>query len=172
MRRIIEAYRSGRCGKSFLPWVLKAYAQGQTCRQIADSAGLSQCRIHQILYHTHCVMFAGSARNGRNGICRTIRSQRTEIERVISMLEILMENNPVKEYETMKAEPLKPQTRTDDGQLLTDEEMAERLGVKVRTIRLWRSQRGLPHIKLTAKVIRYRMADIQPWLDSLRVGYR
>ena len=38
-----------------------------------------------------------------------------------------------------------------------------------RLLRLWRRKRGLPHIKLTAKVIRYRKSDLDGWLAQHRV---
>jgi excisionase family DNA binding protein len=49
--------------------------------------------------------------------------------------------------------------------LLTDPQAAALLGVEPRTLRLWRHTRGLPHIKLTSKVIRYRRSDLDAWLS-------
>lgn len=49
-------------------------------------------------------------------------------------------------------------------ELLTDLEAAALLSVEPRTLRLWRNTRGLPHIRLTSKVIRYRRPDIDAWL--------
>jgi excisionase family DNA binding protein len=37
-------------------------------------------------------------------------------------------------------------------------------GVEPRTIRDWRTRRGLPFIRITAKVIRIRRADLDRWL--------
>jgi hypothetical protein len=54
------------------------------------------------------------------------------------------------------------------GDLLTDEQLALLLGVEPRTLRLWRNTRGLPHIKVTSKVIRYRRSDVDSWLDHQR----
>lgn len=53
-------------------------------------------------------------------------------------------------------------------ELLTDAQAAILLGVEPRTLRLWRNTRGLPHIKITPKVIRYRRSDIEAWLDRSR----
>ena len=50
--------------------------------------------------------------------------------------------------------------------ILTDEQCAAILSVLPRTLRLWRKTRGLPYIKLTTKVIRYRRSDINTWLAS------
>jgi hypothetical protein len=53
-------------------------------------------------------------------------------------------------------------------EILTDAELAAELGVLPRTLRLWRHTRALPHVRLTAKVIRYRRSDIDAWLDRSR----
>jgi excisionase family DNA binding protein len=56
--------------------------------------------------------------------------------------------------------------------LLTDEQAAALLSVEPRTLRLWRHTRGLPHIRLTSKVIRYRRSDINGWLARHLVQIR
>ncbi len=56
-------------------------------------------------------------------------------------------------------------TPAPDLQLLTDGEAAEMLGIKPRTLRLWRNSRALPHLRLTAKSIRYRRQDLEKWLE-------
>ena len=50
------------------------------------------------------------------------------------------------------------------GELLTDAQAAAILSVEPRTLRLWRHTRGLPHIRITSKVIRYRRPDLDAWL--------
>ena len=50
------------------------------------------------------------------------------------------------------------------GELLTDSQAAALLSVEPRTLRLWRQSRGLPHLRLTSKVIRYRRSDLDAWL--------
>jgi excisionase family DNA binding protein len=52
----------------------------------------------------------------------------------------------------------------DAGQILTDETAAALLTVEPRTIRDWRTRRGLPFVRLTAKVVRIRRADLDKWL--------
>ena len=52
----------------------------------------------------------------------------------------------------------------DAGQILTDEAAAALLTVEPRTIREWRTRRGLPFIRLTPKVVRIRRADLDKWL--------
>ena len=43
-------------------------------------------------------------------------------------------------------------------------------GIKARTIRAWRANRGLPFIRITAKTIRIRRADLDEWLARHRVA--
>ena len=50
--------------------------------------------------------------------------------------------------------------------LLNDISAAAFFNVKKRTIRLWRTSQGLPHIRVTSRIIRYRMADLQSWMDK------
>ena len=53
--------------------------------------------------------------------------------------------------------------------ILTESQLAAELNVLPGTLRSWRRTRGLPHVKLTAKIIRYRRADIDGWLERNRV---
>jgi excisionase family DNA binding protein len=55
-------------------------------------------------------------------------------------------------------------------EIFNDEQTAFYLGVESRTLRLWRRTRGLPHIRITGKVIRYRKADLDKWLNQHRVA--
>jgi len=48
--------------------------------------------------------------------------------------------------------------------ILTDAEVCALLKITSRTLRLWRHTRGLPHIKLTNREIRYRRFDLNAWL--------
>ena len=64
------------------------------------------------------------------------------------------------------------ETTSNPAQLLTEKEAANLLSVEPRTLRLWRTTRGLPHLKITGKVIRYRRADLDGWLDRCRVQMR
>jgi excisionase family DNA binding protein len=54
--------------------------------------------------------------------------------------------------------------------LLTEEETGAILKVSPRTIRLWRRTRGLPHTKITTKVVRIRRADLEGWMLRFRVA--
>ena len=58
---------------------------------------------------------------------------------------------------------------TPAGEILDDKQAASYIGgVELRTLRLWRNTRALPHIKITSKVIRYRRSDLDAWLDRHR----
>jgi excisionase family DNA binding protein len=50
------------------------------------------------------------------------------------------------------------------GDILTDEQCCALLAVTPRTLRLWRRERGLPHCKITRRIIRYRKTDIDQWM--------
>jgi len=64
-----------------------------------------------------------------------------------------------------------PATKTA-ADLLTDAQLATELAVEPRTLRLWRNTRGLPHLKLTSRVVRYRRGDIDNWLARHLVAIR
>jgi excisionase family DNA binding protein len=64
-----------------------------------------------------------------------------------------------------------PIVGSPNGDILTDEQVANLLNITPRTLRLWRTTRGLPHIKLTSKVVRYRRADIDTWLQQHSVAF-
>ena len=49
-------------------------------------------------------------------------------------------------------------------ELLTDAQVAAFLAVESRTLRLWRHTRGLPHIRISSRVLRYRKSDLDAWL--------
>ena len=55
-------------------------------------------------------------------------------------------------------------------ELLTDEGVCVYLATNTRTLRLWRHTLGLPFIRLTAKTLRYRKADLDAWLARRRVA--
>lgn len=66
-----------------------------------------------------------------------------------------------------------PQTVSpaDAGQILTDETAAAYIGgIEPRTVRAWRTCRGLPFLRITPKVIRIRRADLDKWLARQQVA--
>lgn len=51
--------------------------------------------------------------------------------------------------------------------LLTVEDVAAITGLSVETLAQWRSQRrGIPFVKLSRNVVRYRQADLEAWLTE------
>src|SRR5215831_21018675 len=64
---------------------------------------------------------------------------------------------------------------TQDGnhetiKLLTQQQVAARLGVSARTIEGWRARGvGPPFLRLSARAVRYRAVDLEQWLDQRRV---
>ncbi len=64
-----------------------------------------------------------------------------------------------------------PKTATSNANiaLLTEADVALMLNVEPRTIRLWRRTLGLPFLKITRKIIRFRQTDIDGWLARRRV---
>jgi excisionase family DNA binding protein len=54
--------------------------------------------------------------------------------------------------------------------LLTVEEVAQFTGLSVDTLAQWRSQRrGIPFVKLSRNVVRYRQADLDAFLNGCTV---
>ncbi|MBM3833636.1 MAG: helix-turn-helix domain-containing protein [Verrucomicrobia bacterium] len=71
-------------------------------------------------------------------------------------------------YKTPDGAPSNVSTGAILTALLTEAQAAAFLTVKPRTLRLWRHTRGLPHIRITAKEIRYRASDLEEWLARRR----
>jgi excisionase family DNA binding protein len=59
----------------------------------------------------------------------------------------------------------------DPRELLTNEQAAAVLGVSPHTLNVWRScgRYSLPFLRI-GKLIRYRRADLDAWMDSRRHG--
>lgn len=51
--------------------------------------------------------------------------------------------------------------------LLTQEEVAERLGLKASTLEMWRSHKryDLPYIKM-GRLVRYKQEDVEKFIES------
>lgn len=54
--------------------------------------------------------------------------------------------------------------------LLTEADLAERLNVPQRSVRLWRSNGTGPRSITIGRHVRYRPQDIESWLDSRYVS--
>ncbi len=62
-------------------------------------------------------------------------------------------------------------SKTCPPEILDDASAAAYIGsITARTIRNWRTHRGLPFIRITAKVIRIRRSELDEWLERHRVG--
>ena len=59
-----------------------------------------------------------------------------------------------------------------DTTLLTEAQAASFVGIEPRTMRLWRKTRGVPHLKLTSKIVRFRSDDLNDWLNKFRIQMR
>lgn len=56
-----------------------------------------------------------------------------------------------------------------DEDLLTPREVADLLGVSVKTVETWRKQNaGPPWFQMSERVIRYRRGDVTEWLAAQR----
>jgi len=73
----------------------------------------------------------------------------------------------------MQNEPIPPADgrKNPVPEIFTDETAANYVGgIKARAVRDWRTKRGLPFIRITAKVCRIRRADLDRWLAQHRVA--
>jgi excisionase family DNA binding protein len=59
---------------------------------------------------------------------------------------------------------VEPNTAATATELLTDAQVASFLAVESRTLREWRHTRGLPYIRISSRVLRYRKSDLDAWL--------
>jgi hypothetical protein len=58
-----------------------------------------------------------------------------------------------------------PSASAPIGALLSPEDVAAITGLSVETLAQWRSQRkGIPFLKLSRNVVRYRQCDLDAWL--------
>ncbi len=56
--------------------------------------------------------------------------------------------------------------RTPQTVLLNLTEVAAYLKVTTRTVSEWRRKRSLPHLRISRKCCRYRLEDIDRWMQS------
>lgn len=63
------------------------------------------------------------------------------------------------------------QTPMNQPEIFDDASAAAYIGVTPRAIREWRTLRGLPFIRITAKCCRIRRADLDKWLAQRRVAF-
>lgn len=56
---------------------------------------------------------------------------------------------------------------TPSARLLTTEDVAAITGLSTETLAQWRSQRrGIPFVKISRNVVRYRQGDLDSWLNE------
>lgn len=56
-----------------------------------------------------------------------------------------------------------------DEYLMTEKEVCEMLGLKPRTLQSWRLfGRGPQFVRLSDRIIRYRMSDVEDWIASVQ----
>lgn len=56
-----------------------------------------------------------------------------------------------------------------DEKFITEVEVSRLLGLKQRTLQQWRmAGKGPSHIKLSERTIRYKLSEVQRWIDSLK----
>ncbi len=54
--------------------------------------------------------------------------------------------------------------------LMSYEETARLLGVKLGTLYAWVHHRKIPHVRLGDRLVRFDRAEIEGWLDARRVA--
>ena len=86
----------------------------------------------------------------------------------VELLEELSRHNLV----ALVSRPDSRDSGTADEALMTTEQLARMLGVDPSSVRRWRTStpvQGPPFIRMSDRVVKYRRADVQGWLDSRRV---
>lgn len=107
----------------------------------------------------------GSTTGGVFGLVNPVREVR-EVD--CKRLEMTPEANS-QQSEGGKSNSTPPANNTVE--IFDDEQAACYVGgVKARAIRDWRTRRGLPYLRLTAKVCRIRKSDLDKWLAQHRVA--
>ena len=62
-------------------------------------------------------------------------------------------------------------SKTISREIFDDDSAAAYIGgITARTIRNWRTHRGLPFIRISARTIRFRRADLDDWLARHRIA--
>lgn len=59
-----------------------------------------------------------------------------------------------------------------DTHLLTYQQVADRLGIRVPTLYVMVHRLRIPHIRLSGRMVRFDPAEVDQWLDERRVQSR
>lgn len=59
-----------------------------------------------------------------------------------------------------------------NNEILSENDVVKLLGVQPRALRRWRQELGLPYIKISSRVVRYRRCDIDEWVAKFRRAVR
>jgi hypothetical protein len=71
---------------------------------------------------------------------------------------------------TVRKKAGKPSPPILEDRYWTEQEAAHYLQQQPRTLRLWRTTKGLPFRRVSAKAVRYRRADLDDWMGRFRVA--
>ena len=61
---------------------------------------------------------------------------------------------------------MKQENRMEDTRLLNVNDVADMLGASVKMVCGWVYEGIIPHVKPTARCLRFRRSDIDTWLDN------
>jgi predicted DNA-binding transcriptional regulator AlpA len=87
-------------------------------------------------------------------------------------VELLRESFPGTTVVALVSRPDAQEGGTADDALMTTEQLARLLGVDPSSVRRWRTStpiQGPPFIRMSDRVVKYRRADVERWLDNRRV---
>ena len=87
-------------------------------------------------------------------------------------VELLRASFPGTTVVALVSRPDDHENGTADDTLMTTEQLARMLGVDPSSVRRWRTStpvQGPPFIRMSDRVVKYRRADVERWLNSRRV---
>jgi predicted DNA-binding transcriptional regulator AlpA len=100
------------------------------------------------------------------------RKEGTVERRSIDPVELLKASFPGTTVVALVSGPDNRDGGAADDALMTTEQLARMLGVDPSSVRRWRTStpvQGPPFIRMSDRVVKYRHADVERWLNSRRV---
>ena len=91
---------------------------------------------------------------------------------IVDPVELLKASFPGTTVVAVLSNPAGQDTAAAHNALMTTEQVARLLGVDPSSERRWRTAhpvQGQPFIRMSDRVVKYRRADVERWLDSRRV---